>query len=61
MSHGGKYLDAQILDASPKSKNEDSWQVVIPALNRCQTGPVFIEVCCKFGQVGLELNLRLEL
>lgn len=54
MSHGGKYLDAQILDASPKSKNEDSWQVVIPALNRCQAGPVFIEVCCKFGQVGSE-------
>lgn len=61
MSHGGKYLDAQILDASPENKNEDRWQVIIPALNLCQAGPVFIEVCCKFGQVGSELNLRLNL
>ncbi|KAG0591511.1 hypothetical protein M758_1G177100 [Ceratodon purpureus] len=44
MSHGGKYIPAWVLKATSESKQEDRWQVVVPPLDKCQAGPVFIEV-----------------
>lgn len=44
MSHGGKYIGAWVLKASSLSKQEDKWQVVVPPLDMCAAGPVFIEV-----------------
>jgi hypothetical protein len=44
MSHGGKYIPAWVLKATSESKQEDKWQVVVPPLDKCQAGPVFIEV-----------------
>lgn len=44
VSFGGKYLDAYITEATSTSKQEDEWQIVVPALNPDQLGPVFIEV-----------------
>lgn len=44
MSHGGKYIAAWVLKASSLSKQEDKWQIVVPPLDPCAVGPVFIEV-----------------
>lgn len=44
MSHGGKYIGAWVLKASSLSKREDKWLVVVPPLDTCAAGPVFIEV-----------------
>nr|XP_024372071.1 squamosa promoter-binding-like protein 9 isoform X2 [Physcomitrium patens] len=44
MSHGGKYIKAWVLKASSEGKQEDKWQIVVPPVDECQAGPVFIEV-----------------
>lgn len=44
MSHGGKSIAAWVLKADAVSKQEHKWQVVVPPLDACAAGPVFIEV-----------------
>jgi hypothetical protein len=52
VSTGGKYLDACVVQSHHGNK-VDKCQIIVPALNHSQVGPVFIEVCYQLRQCGI--------